>query len=209
MKTVIIVLQLCLFLCYIAASNAHRKKRHNKVYFTGDAHSISFKMTSHCITPKQPFDNPVWLKTVKKSTGLDIMAGRHGSSSKKYFDTIDCTYKTMAHSSSSFFVTSFTYKKIPFALNFSVEGTLFVDGVEFDQIVLAQGHHGAVNNWWFGGNFCSAADSIVNAVNCFSINHDHQWCFIHGRSDKLGFSHTSPHKIKVLKHACSYYYTID
>ncbi|MCY4176885.1 MAG: hypothetical protein OXD32_00095 [Endozoicomonadaceae bacterium] len=206
MKTFFVILQLSLFLCYVINSRSHKKEHHNKVYFTGAAHSVSFKMYERCITPKQPFHSSLWIKTIKK-TGLDIMAGRHGSGAKSG-DTIDCTYKYMARNFnlSSFFLSSFTYKKLPRKLNFSVEGALFVNGLEFDDIVLAQGHHGAINDWWFGGNYCFVADDVTNAVNCTSTTGEN-WCFIRGKSSEISkLPHTSPNKIKVVTHPCSYYY---
>ena len=60
--------------------------------------------------------------------------------------TVDCTYKSMVHDLSTFFVGSFTYKKISWALNFSVEGNLFINGMRFNNIVLAQGSHDARND---------------------------------------------------------------
>ncbi|MCY4176884.1 MAG: hypothetical protein OXD32_00090 [Endozoicomonadaceae bacterium] len=205
MKTFVILLQLSLFLCYMAESHAYKKKHHNKVYFTGVAHSVNFKMSTHCITSKQPFNNPTWLKTVKikKKIGLDIIAGRHGSGIE-HGGTVNCTYKSMAHDLPTFFVGSFTYKKIPWTLNFSVEGTLFVNGMSFNNIVLAQGNHSSTNDWWFGGKSCVVADSMMDAVNCKSDT-GYTWCFVRGKIHNPTMLYTAPNEIKVFTHKCSFY----
>ncbi|MCY4329887.1 MAG: hypothetical protein OXC48_07410, partial [Endozoicomonadaceae bacterium] len=77
--------------------------------------------------------------------GLNIRAGRKGSK-----EVVKCVQKQNKNEW-MIFTNTFTFAKKPNKLNFAVQGTLTIDGVVFDDIVLAQGHHGATNNWWFGG----------------------------------------------------------
>ncbi len=105
------------------------------------------------------------------------------------------------------FTNTFTFAKKPNKLNFAVQGTLTIDGVVFDDIVLAQGHHGATNNWWFGGKNCWSAHAPVDFSECTSRNGD-KWCFTRGRSGYFGYLiQTGANKIKVDKKSCDDVYS--
>ncbi len=204
MKRVISIFCFCIFLCYSTSNYAYKKKRYNKVYFVGDVHSVSFKMDSHCITPHQPFDNPVNIRpTTQFGLGLNVVAGRHLSK-----ETAKCLAK-QNDDMTFLWADHFTYNKNPTKLNFAIQGTLTINGVSFDDIILAQGHHQTVNDWWFGGRFCSHAsanpwDASIDSVNCQSRCGQETWCFIRGASD-TGVGHMSPHRIKVVTHPCHTY----
>lgn len=61
-------------------------------------------------------------------------------------------------------VAETTSDTMPGSLNFAVKGTLTLKGgitKSFDDVVIAQGHHGAYNNWWIGGK---DAKKILNDV---------------------------------------------
>ncbi|MCY4330583.1 MAG: hypothetical protein OXC48_10990 [Endozoicomonadaceae bacterium] len=213
MRKITLILYFFFCLYCLSESCAHTKNKeihkktkenHNQVYFSGDAYLVRFKMTHYCITPGQPFDSSNDVASFSGEKSLDIMAGRHGSKA-----TVDCI--RASHTDPDFFIKHFTYKKSPKKLNFSIEGTLTVNGVQFDDVILAEGHHLLNNNWWFGGSHCSVATTDLkrgaNAINCLSRT-GKNWCFIRGKtSGKVGLKHqsyTSYDKIKVTEHLCKH-----
>jgi len=155
-------------------------------------------MMDNCITYGQLFPNDIDAQTVTNKhgqPGLNIKAGRHGS---KHIWA--CIKKSLSMEKESDYMlsTHFTYLKVPKKLNFSVHGVLTINGVHFDDIVLAQGHYLTINDWWFGGKNCNTYVRY-DGVSCQSRD-GRTWCFIRGTdaNDKS----TGHNKVKVAFRAC-------
>lgn len=152
---------------------SHLKMRTNKLNFKGEVTKVRFRITDFCIPNVQPFDS--------RSLGEDhgktiwVTAGRHGTHS-----TATCFNKLIKNDASHT-----TFNHLPKTLHFAIKGTLTLtdyDGTayKFQNIVLAQGRHGAANNWWFGGEGCHSIQDL-NAVSCRSHNKNAgEWCFARG-----------------------------
>ncbi len=218
MNKKIFILMTVLFL--LAAKGYCRKKvRNNELLFSGDAKkSVVLHMKSYCISPKQPFNNPNTINsrfveydikvinTSKNTTkkfqlqyrDMTIVAGRHGSE-----HTVKCLFNKGFHKQ------NLTFNKRPHKLNFAVIGTLTIDGVSFDDMVLAQGHTSFSNNWWFGGKNCKYLNSgyNINAVNCTATDKKTTWCFFRGHvdADFNGGTHidsTGTYEVRVWNKKC-------
>ena len=86
------------------------------------------------------------------------------------------------------------FNHYPSKLNFAFKGYLSIiipdtDGHEetvmFDEMVLAQGHKGGSNNWWFGGVNCTARSN--HRIECPPFNslaYQPHFCF-HRASDDV------------------------
>ncbi|MCY4177801.1 MAG: hypothetical protein OXD32_04810, partial [Endozoicomonadaceae bacterium] len=167
--------------------------RNNNIYFhvysNNDGNKVKFITDRHCITKQQPYKTPDGsqlpfnsdtLTDDKTNSRITIRAGRH--SSKK---TVKCLSENML--SGENFTNHFTFRHVPGKLNFAVQGTLIINQVAFEQIILAQGLSGSRNNWWFGGRYCKLFDSSngifskypQNAATCMSDTGE-PWCFVRG-----------------------------
>ncbi|MCY4328976.1 MAG: hypothetical protein OXC48_02650 [Endozoicomonadaceae bacterium] len=205
----IILYNLCLI--YFFVSNyAHSATAHyNYIYFTGDTKSVIFQMTNHFITKGQPFEgiSPAKAVSFKKRTpatppkGLKIRAGRKGSrqvvGDVEYVNGYDIfggiVNKELGKS-------TFNYE--PGKLNFAVQGNLIINGKQFNDIILAQGHTGFSNNWWFAGRHCTKYDNnevYAEAVDCIATDGT-DWCFTRGAIS--AFSITKPNRVKLSKKTC-------
>ncbi|MCY4330899.1 MAG: hypothetical protein OXC48_12615 [Endozoicomonadaceae bacterium] len=96
-------------------------------------------MTNEFITKGQPFDS-IGLVHKHGKHGLNIKAGRKGSS-----DVVSKVKK--ANGDYAIFEGGSTFGKNPDKLNFAIQGTLIINGKQFNNIVLAQGNTGFSNNW--------------------------------------------------------------
>ncbi|MCY4330052.1 MAG: hypothetical protein OXC48_08255 [Endozoicomonadaceae bacterium] len=168
-----------------------KKIRNNNFVFNDFIGKAEFITTRHCVTKHQPFQLPDGShlfndKKTKNDSYITIKAGRHAS--KK---TATCVSETMLPGQDA--SGHFTFGHKPGSLNFAFQGTLIInDNVIFDDVILAQGHKGASNNWWFGGKHCDLYTNVYgvspfppeNAVTCTSRT-GQQWCFMRG-IDKEG-----------------------
>ncbi len=219
MNKKIFILMAVLFL--LAAKGYCRKNIHrNYLMFFGDVDKkpIVMKIKSHCVSPKQPFHNPDTITSRQhESEEADdafqlhtshvqyqqmlVLAGRHGSK-----HTVSCLFNK------GFKKQNFTFNKRPHKLNFAVTGTLTIDGVSFDDMVLAQGNQFFRNNWWFGGKNCqhllnlSNDEPDIDGVNCTARDKKTTWCFFRGTVNKK-FDHkhidsTNANFVRIMKKKC-------
>ncbi len=123
---------------------------------------VSFKATDKCITKNQPYTGISF-----SNNKINVMAGRKGSKS-----TAKCFSNWFKNGGANVFDHQ------PRKLNFAIKGTLTIiyplkhpvnitdpntgneisqttETYVFNNIVLAQGHQGLSNNWWFGGTDCT------------------------------------------------------
>ncbi len=175
--------------------NKYTKMRDNKVYFTGDTTSVSFQITNGFITKGQPFESTVHSIS---HHGLKIRAGRKGSH-QVVIDVLG------ANISGGLFNYNSTFEYTPHKLNFAVQGTLIINGKQFNDIILAQGHTCLSNNWWFTGKNCvSYEPHTVDATDCTATDGTH-WCFTRGYTSN--YAMTSPNHVKLSKHTCHKQYS--
>lgn len=143
-------------LLLLASAPGHATSTHdNEVFFAMPGlQKFTFTETSHSVTKGQPYGG-VTSKVDKKGKGLIVVnAGRSGSTEVAGWfmgnvaagQTLVCDSKGSA----------------PDKLNFAVLGTLTLELTGQPQIVcedvlIAQGHFGANNNWWMGGKNMSGA----------------------------------------------------
>ena len=187
----ILILTLMIFLG-ATKSYCHKKIQNNEIKFSHDARSVELSIKQFCGAPDQDhqeYPKKITAQLYKKVTVntydntetdffyliMSIRAGRHAT---KY--TADCLFNQ------GFKNGNFTFNKRPKKLNFAVKGSLYVDGVRFNNMVLAQGHTLFSNNWWFGGKPCKILNTKhhhVNAVNCRSADKKVTWCFLRGHVD--------------------------
>ncbi|MCY4178063.1 MAG: hypothetical protein OXD32_06165, partial [Endozoicomonadaceae bacterium] len=176
--------------------------------------SVILQVKHYCVSLGQPFQNPDTIISVlakkyetdvssgkveqREYQNLSIQAGRHGSK-----NTVSCLF------GKGFEKQNFTYYKRPHKLNFAVTGTLTIDGVSFDDMVLAQGHTVFTNNWWFGGKHCRYLNKRhnIHAVNCTAADNKTTWCFFRGRINtkfKGGkyVNDTFPNEVRVWHKKC-------
>lgn len=189
----------------LSESNAHTKIHNNYVYFTKDASSVSFSVTSHCITPGQPLKTLDGTQTgsakyKKGMVGINIIAGRHNSK-----DVVNCIQKNMLphiKNKSFFDIFTFYHYRPPATLNFAVQGILTINGKHFNQIILAQGYSTIRNNWWFGGSQCTRMASKVQKekVECIASDGT-KWCFLRGKEGNI--KQNNPDHIQVKDKRCS------
>ena len=169
-------------------STAHKKVHNNHLYFLGKGvHSLTFTVKKSCITKGQHMEippegrltltknNKLALSNNKQGKiGINIRAGRHQSKGTAF-----CIKQTMFHAPNGnkhyvdfhYFFEHFSFtareEMSSVKLNFAVQGALTINGKQFDDIVLAQGHTALTDNWWFGGSHChqkvSALDNIKSS----------------------------------------------
>ncbi|MCY4330901.1 MAG: hypothetical protein OXC48_12625 [Endozoicomonadaceae bacterium] len=192
----IILYALCLIYFFISKDvySTSIKIPENKVYFIGDTHSVRLKMTAKYITKGQLFDS---IGPVLKH-GIKIKAER-----KKSSDVVSQVKKANGN---SIFKDNSTFGKNPGKLNFAVQGTLIINGKQFNDIILAQGHTGLSNNWWFAGLHCTRyiyTRAEINAIDCIATDGT-DWCFTRGYEYTADlYSKTKPNHIKLSKKKCS------
>ena len=146
----------------------------NEVHFSldGDYSLIngSYTVDEFSVTPGQ--DPKGHIKSgMKLSFGSDgsivFNVGRQGS------ESVAAWFKSCVSASQT------TFNHTPKELNFAFIGTLVLnltggilgEGsniVTFSNVVLAQGHAGASNNWWFGGQSCAYIGD--DQVKCLGID---------------------------------------
>lgn len=125
-----------------------------------------YEVTSYKISSGQDPHNHIYegYTTESDSGTLSFSVGRHGTGDVAdwFNDKIPSDSNTFGHGAGS--------------LNFAFLGTLTIsftynsfgnkrEDYVFTNIGLAQGHSGASNNWWFGGESCSKGGS-GNQVKC-------------------------------------------
>ena len=148
--------------------------RDNYVYFSlGTGYSLisaSYTVDGSSVTSGQDPDGHIHagLQVKCGSDGkMNFSIGRKGSSGvgSWFNDRIPSSQTTFNH----------TAGKLNFAflgtLKLTLTGGIFGGGQDtftFSNIALAQGHSGASNNWWFGGQNCSYIKS--NQVTCQGVN---------------------------------------
>ena len=203
----------CLIYLFISNYAYSDTCQDNYVYFTGDTKSAIFHVTNHFITKHQPFKGvyPAGIslrsRTPVAPKGLLIKAGRHGSSDvvinveDTYGDNIFSKIKSKNHDESA----RSTFGHEPGNLNFAVLGNLIINGKQFNSIVLAQGHAGASNDWWFAGENCTHYnDPNEDAADCLATDGT-DWCFTRGHT-AAGVTSTAPNHIKLSKKSCESVY---
>lgn len=131
--------------------------------------STGWRVTGVSVTSGQDPDGNVKVgQTVKdrRDGKISFRLGRKGSEATANW------FKDSSRAPSS----KNTFNKNPDKLNFAVEldlelGIVWPEltgetevVVKFPKIVVAQGHAGTANNWWFGGNRCSY--KALNSVTC-------------------------------------------
>ncbi len=197
-------------------SYCHKKKSHYNDLFFSDyiKNPIVMQVQSHCISKNQPYHNPDKIVSTPDTFQdvdydgnpinpeyqvITIVAGRHGSGK-----TVSCLEKK------GFKDKNFTFGEVPHKLNFAVIGTLTIDGVSFDDMVLAQGHTFFSNNWWFGGKHCKSLNSgayYIDAVNCIARDRKTTWCFLRGRINAyvngVYVDSIPPNEVRVLNEKCN------
>ena len=168
--------------------------RFNRIYFTGDTHSVSLQMTAEYITKGQPHYRIVTIRKHGKygKNGVQIPAGRKGSR-----DVINNIKKTNGN---VVFKYNSTFAENPDKLNFAVQGTLIINGKQFNDIILAQGHTGFSNNWWFTGKNCRTYNPHFADATDFIATDETDWSFTRGKTSQLGS--TSPNHVKLRKKTC-------
>ncbi|MCY4330298.1 MAG: hypothetical protein OXC48_09525, partial [Endozoicomonadaceae bacterium] len=166
-------------------------------------------VTNHFITKHQPFKGvyPAGIslrsRTPVTPRGLLIKAGRHGSSDvvtdveDTYGDNIFTEIKSKNHDKPA----RSTFAREPSNLNFAILGNLIINGKQFNDIVLAQGHIGASNDWWFAGKNCTYFHNknVYAAVDCQATDGT-DWCFTRGQLSS--FRSTKPNRIKLNQQTC-------
>ena len=196
---------------------AKKKVRKNNVYFDYPGNKVEFIINRHCVTKGKPYQTPDGSLLYVLGNGkakhkeekyLVIKSGRHHSTK-----TVKCLSKSML-SNANPYNYYFTFDNIPDSLNFAVQGTLIFDNEVFNDIIVAQGHCGASNNWWFGGNHCERFQTSdfkrfpQEAVTCTSST-GKKWCFLRGHYESGGWGlahygiNNSPNEINVLQDACT------
>lgn len=186
-----------IILANLTTSSAHTKTHNNRLFFSGATNVVNFTITDHCIAQEQPFENKVTV--IKKGKPhIDIRAGRHNNK-----HTAKCLISMFKKK--RFTEEHFTFYQHPMQLNFAVKGTLSINGEYFDNIILAQGHSGLTNNWWFGGEACQYTNNTKasNAVNC-TARDGKSWCFIRGyiSSGLISSQSTHPDEVWVQTSRC-------
>jgi hypothetical protein len=148
---------------------------------------FSFSETGHSITSGQPYGGAYGrVLSGLYSAEVIVKAGRKGSSGPVEW------FKTQIGDGAV--IGSRSSKSLPKDLNFAVEGTMTIRtgdrNVICDGIIVAQGHHGAFNDWWLGGPYMKAVDlsgksattqtcridgSLTPMVAIFSYNSGSSW----------------------------------
>lgn len=130
------------------ASQAAKERTNDAKIYVDLLESLAYTETSHSVTEGQPYDG-VTTKIGKPSVYgvLTVKAGRKTSKT-----VAEWFRKQVANGSA---VGFYDKNLLPKELNFAVAGTLSVkaDGhsAVCDNVVFAQGKHGAFNDWWVGG----------------------------------------------------------
>lgn len=152
--------------------NVVRFKLEKYQLFKGeDGHYGSFKILNHCITDGEDPDSQVKNDTtynINNKGELSFSFGRQGSEkvAKWWNDKVDSEQTT--------------FHNCPQKLNFAAIGDLTLnikreDGSEtkliIPNIAIAQGHTGASNNWWFGGEqfLYVGANTVYGSKNNYDI----------------------------------------
>lgn len=144
---------------------------------------VTFQLTDHCITAKQPFDlkaNSFMPHLDNDHMTLTVNAGRKRSSSPA-----KCFNNWVGKKN--------VFGKHVDSLNFAMRGTLKLYSTsncdrgsllgEFDNMALGQGHSEATDNWWMGGEKCSSVTRggkifhSTNSMQCTSKEGD-TWAFL-------------------------------
>jgi hypothetical protein len=116
---------------------------------------FSFTETGHSITSGQPYGGASGsVLSGLKSAQIIVKAGRKGSTGPtEWFET------QLGNGS---VVASRSWSALPKDLNFAVEGTMVIrindHNTTCDNVIVAQGHTGAYNDWWIGGPFMTTAN---------------------------------------------------
>lgn len=118
--------------------------------------SGKFKLTDYKITKEQPFETPTdrTYEFTATNSEFNVKAGRSASKEVAEYFKDWCP------------VNKNTFKNKPDDLNFALRGELSLTfkmtaevgetyTLTFADIMLAQGHSGQSNNWWFGGRNCA------------------------------------------------------
>lgn len=174
----------------VGASAAQSATEHdNDVFFAiAGVEDFDFQEEAHSITDGQPYSGTSSEVSDPGAEGkITVKAGRKGSEdvAEWFKDQVGAGQTVVCDSSGTF----------PDKLNFAVEGTLKMtvgdNKVTCNDVLVAQGHFGANNNWWMGGphmngahvsisgataQFCSVEDSPLPALVVFSpqtpcVNH--------------------------------------
>ena len=130
----------------------------------------TYTVESFSVTNGQDPDNKTYHGLVASfgSNGeMSFQVGRKGSD-----DVADWFNEQVPASKTTF---NHSAGKLNFAfigtLKITVTGDIFGDSeqtFEFSKVAIAQGHTGGINNWWFGGQYCSYTQD--NQVTCDWVN---------------------------------------
>lgn len=170
-KSICIIVVMLIFSFFGPAGTAKKKKiRNNDIYFVGMNINIlleDFIRDTFCVAKSQQFKG---VSGGVYSYKIRMLSGRH--SSKKVAGCFKNWLKPCQN----------TFNQNPKSLNFAAKGTLFLTVLfgsmfTFSDVVLAQGHSGGTNNWWFGGKNCTYVNP--NRVECIS-DQKRPWCFWRG-----------------------------
>ncbi len=103
---------------------------------------LAFELTGYSITSGQPWGG-VSTGQPDQTWGIDVKAGRHGSSSVATWFKDHASVGTCTNWPSG-------CPEWPSELNFAMTGTITIDGANYP-ITIGQGSTGLHNNWWIGG----------------------------------------------------------
>jgi hypothetical protein len=174
-------------LCGAPAAQAASEHENDIHFGIAGVQYFSFSETGHSITSGQPYGGAYGrVLSGLYSAEVIVKAGRKGSSGPVEW------FKTQIGDGAV--IGSRSSKSLPKDLNFAVEGTMTIRtgdrNVICDGIIVAQGHHGAFNDWWLGGPYMKAVDlsgksattqtcridgSLTPMVAIFSYNSGSSW----------------------------------
>jgi len=137
-------------LSFVFAEQAATENDNDVNFNVSGVQYFSFTESGHSITSGQPYGGASGsVKDGLKSAKIVVKAGRKGSSGPAdWFKAQVGDGKVIA---------SRSWSSLPKNLNFAVEGTLVIrigdQNTVCDNVIIAQGHAGAYNDWWLGGPY--------------------------------------------------------